>query len=98
MKTSQIKFIKCPHCGYEYHPGELFLPGELIGQPNQILRDQEGKIVYVDYPEYKELTTKTDYICDKCNKPFIVEATVTYKSSEQEEALDFNTQETSLLD
>ena len=38
------------------------------------------------------------FICDYCNKPFIVEATVTYKTRAEEPEKDFSTQYVSLLD
>jgi hypothetical protein len=91
--------IRCPHCFREYLPGELFMPGSLIGQPQEIVRDGLGKIIYEDYgPETNEPCLVEHYICDECEKPFIIEATVTYKAKEEAPENDFSTKYVSLLD
>ena len=91
--------IKCPHCGCEYLPGEIYMPGSLIGQPDEVIRDSFGKIIYEDY--YTE-TRRPDYtehfICEKCEKPFVIEATVTYRAKEEAPENDFSTKYVSLLD
>jgi RNase P subunit RPR2 len=38
------------------------------------------------------------FTCEYCNKPFVVEATVTYKSREEEPEKDFSSKYVSLLD
>lgn len=52
MSTTPKQFvaIKCPHCGYEYLPAELFIADDLVGTPesNGVVRDALGKILYVD--------------------------------------------------
>lgn len=100
MKTNteqKLQVIKCPHCGYEYLPGELFLPNNFLGQPKKPIRDALGKILYVEYYEDKELDTTTKYICDNCDKLFITETTMTFKTKAEEEELDFTTEYTSLI-
>lgn len=74
MKT----IIKCPYCDYEYVPGEIFLPNWLIGQPKEVERDCYGHIIYSD--DITDL--KEEYICDKCNKCFIVEANIKFNAFE----------------
>jgi len=99
MKTSSIKpIIKCPHCGYEYAPSEVFLPGELIGRSDSVIKDALGKILYIDYDEGEEPEQVEHFECEGCGKPFIVEATVTYKTKPEEEELDFSDTSVSLLD
>ena len=71
------KIIKCPHCGTEYLAAELFLKNDLLGNPKDIERDVEGKIIFVDGPE--ECFT-TRYTCDGCNKLFEVTASVEYNT------------------
>ena len=39
--------IKCPHCGYEMIPAEIFYPDSLLGTPKTIVRDALGKIIYL---------------------------------------------------
>ena len=102
MKTQiphKTPVIRCPHCGAEYLPGEIFLPGALIGQPDDIVKDSLGKIIYEDYStEDREPSMVEHFICDYCNKPFIIEASVTYRTKEEAPENDFTTKYVSLLD
>jgi DNA-directed RNA polymerase subunit RPC12/RpoP len=91
--------IRCPHCFREYLPGEIYMPGDLIGQPQDIVRDTLGKIIYEDYgPVENEPTLVTHYVCDECEKPFVVEASVSYRVKEEAPELDFSNKYVSLLD
>jgi transposase-like protein len=90
--------FKCPHCGAQYLPGEIYIPGALIGQPEDLVKDSLGKIIYEDYKEGKEPDMFEHYICDYCDKPFVVEATITYKTMAEATEKDFSTQYVSLLD
>ena len=102
MKTQishKTALIRCPFCGAEYLPGEIYMPGALIGQPDDVVKDYAGKIIYEDYfTETREPDMTEHYICDYCNKPFVVEATVTYKAKEEAPENDFTTKYVSLLD
>lgn len=91
--------IKCPHCGMEYLPGEIYMPGALIGQPDEIVKDGLGKIIYEDYttPE-RQPDPIEHFTCESCNKPFVIEATVVYKVKEEAPERDFSSQYVSLLD
>ena len=97
--THKTSVIKCPHCGAEYLPGEIFMPGSLIGQPDELVKDSLGKIIYEDYstPEREPAMTE-QFVCEYCNKPFVVEATVTYKIQKEAPEKDFSTAYVSLLD
>ena len=91
--------IRCPHCGAEYLPGEIYMPGALIGQPDEVIKDSLGKILYEDYTtEAREPNMTEHFICDYCDKPFIIEATTTYKTREEAPERDFTTNYVSLLD
>ena len=91
--------IRCPHCGAEYLPGELYMPGSIIGQPDEVIRDSFGKIIYEDYTtETREPDLVEHFTCEYCEKPFIVEATITYKAKEEAPERDFSTNYVSLLD
>lgn len=91
--------IRCPHCGAEYLPGEVYMPGDLIGQPDDIVRDSLGKIIYEDYDsEDREPSLIEHFTCEYCDKPFIVEASITYKTREEEPEKDFSTKYVSLID
>ena len=96
--TRKSTNFKCPHCGAEYLPGEVYIPGALIGQPDDLVKDSLGRILYEDYQEGREPDLIEHYICDYCSKPFIIEATVTYKTMMEEPERDFQSQYVSLID
>ena len=96
--TRKTPILKCPHCGAQYLPGELYMPGALIGQPEDIVKDSLGKILYEDYTEDNEPNMIEHFICDYCDKPFVVEATITYKTMAEEPERDFQSQYVSLID
>jgi len=90
--------IRCPHCGYEYVPAEIFMPGDLVGKTDQVIRDALGKIIYQDYEDGEEPLAVETYCCDNCGKEFLVEPVIQYKVKKQVEELDFSDQSVSLLD
>jgi hypothetical protein len=91
--------ITCPHCKAEYLAGEIFMPGSLIGQPTDIVKDSFGKIIYADYePEDRKPDFTEHFVCEYCDKPFVVEATITYKSMVEAPEADFSQKYVSLLD
>lgn len=97
--SHKTSVIRCPHCGAEYLPGELYMPGSIIGQPDEVIRDSFGKIIYEDYAtETREPDLVEHFTCEYCEKPFIVEATITYKAKEEAPERDFSTNYVSLLD
>ena len=88
--------IKCPFCGAEYSPSEIFMPGELIGKADNVIKDPTGRILYTEWAEEPEATER--FVCEQCEKTFVVEATISYKTRAEEEEADFDNLETSLLD
>lgn len=102
MKTiipHKTPVIRCPYCGSEYLPGEIFVPGSLIGQPSEVIRDSFGKIIYEDYDsEANEPALVEHFTCENCEKPFIIEASVTYRTKEELPENDFSTEYVNLLD
>jgi DNA-directed RNA polymerase subunit RPC12/RpoP len=96
--SHKTPIIRCPHCGAEYLPGEIYMPGSLIGQPYEVIRDSFGKIIYEDYADLKAPDMTEHFICESCNKSFVIEATVTYKAKEEAPENDFSTKYVSLLD
>lgn len=89
--------ITCKHCGAQYLPGEIYMPGAFIGKPEDIVKDSLGRILYEDYQANNEPDMVEHYTCDFCNKPFIIEATLTYKTSAEVPEKDFTTAYVSLL-
>lgn len=82
----------------EYTPADIFMPGDLIGEPENVVKDALGKIIYQEYDKDNEPGQVEHFVCDACGKPFTVEPIITYKVKKEDEALDFKTQESSLLD
>lgn len=72
--------IKCPECGYEYLPCEIYYPQDL-GNAHNIVRDMEGKILYYDGGN---IDTSAEYKCDNCNTFFRVEAKINFSSFKDE--------------
>ena len=97
LTTRKTPIISCPHCKAQYLPGEIYMPGALIGQPDDLVKDALGKILYEDYPDGKEPDMLESFICEYCEKPFVIEATVTYKTYEEAPEKDFTTEYVSLL-
>ena len=91
--------ISCPHCKAEYLPGEIYMPNSIIGQPDEVVKDSFGKIIYEDYytPEREPALTES-FTCEYCDKPFIIEAVVSYKTMTEAPEKDFKNQYVSLLD
>lgn len=99
QKVDKKSIISCPHCRAEYLAGEIYMPGAIIGQPPEIVRDSLGKIVYVDYQKEDNMPNMIEsFVCEYCDKPFVVEATVTYKSMQELPENDFSSPYVSLLD
>jgi hypothetical protein len=96
--TRKTSIIKCPHCSAQYLPAEIYMPGAMLGRPDDLVKDALGKILYEDYREGAEPDMTEHFVCDYCDKPFIIEATLTFKSMEEAPEKDFSTQYVSLLD
>lgn len=89
--------IKCPHCGAEYLPCEIFYPKHLLGVPENIIKDPLGKILYVEWRENYAADLTESFVCDQCNHSFVVSANISYKAEKEAEILDFGCVETSLF-
>lgn len=74
--------IKCPYCGREYFPSEIYYPKDFFGNPEDIVRDLEtGEILSCSGTG---MDTHEEYICDNCGKTFVVDATIDFKVSTYE--------------
>ena len=62
--------IRCPHCGAEYYAEEIFVGDEFLGT-RFATKSSKGKIEHTvgNKPELE-----SSYVCDFCNKKFIVKA------------------------
>ena len=67
--------IKCPNCGWEYLPGEIYLPKHFLGQPKEIERTIDGKILlhYGTDPDLNEI-----FRCEHCGKTFEIAAEMSF--------------------
>lgn len=78
--------IRCPKCGREYLPGEIFLPNSFLGQPKQIIKHPtEGTILAFDG---EDMDTKETFQCENCGTKFNVDAVVTFKVGEVKNSSD----------
>ena len=72
MKQNLIT-IKCPNCGREYLPVEIYLPNQFFGNPKSIVRDDKN-ITFVD----DLYNLDEEYMCDSCNTKFKVHAHLSF--------------------
>lgn len=71
MKKEKMVTIKCPFCGCEYLPAEIYIPDAMIGHPKYIEKDINGKILNCYGKMYDPIEY---YTCDKCNTRFKIKA------------------------
>lgn len=70
--------IRCPHCGWEYLPAEIYYADDFLGKPENIIKTEEGNVLGFDGEDMNTLET---YCCDHCGKSFTVDASVTFKTA-----------------
>lgn len=70
--------IRCPECGWEYLPGEIYFPTDFVGKPTNVIKDEEGNVLGFDGEDMNTLET---YTCDHCGKTFNVDASVTFRTT-----------------
>ena len=92
--------ITCPFCKAQYFPGEIFMPGALLGHPSEVVRDDTGKIIFVDFHEENKLpTARETFVCEYCHQPFDVEAGyISYKAKESAPETNFKQEYVPLID
>lgn len=82
MKDKKFLRIKCPNCGREYLPAEIYIPNAFFGRPNNIERDSFSGAIRDFYG--KDMDLVEHYICDNCNTPFKVSAKVQFVTTEED--------------
>lgn len=85
--------IKCPYCGAEYLPQELYIPSDFLPKFDDIVKDNSGKIIAV---YEKPIHGHEEYTCDYCSHRFSIDANVEFNTSEVKEH-DFNFDHETLL-
>ncbi len=84
----KLNVIKCPNCGAEYLPVEMFIPDNFFGRPVHIERNEQNQII--DTVGYS-MKTNTKYICDYCDMPFRISTKLQF-STKAETKLDFDSE------
>ena len=73
-----MEFIKCPYCGREYTPSEIYIPRYFFGMPYNIMRNDAEEIIGFNGTE---MDLKESFTCDKCNNLFTVECDLNFKTN-----------------
>lgn len=79
------KIIKCPYCGAEFLPAEIYYPEDFLGEPVDIVKDENGEIVTFDGTN---MNLEETFVCTHCDKEFLVTASVEFET-EKKETIDF---------
>ena len=86
MRKSKDIRIKCPFCGAEYLPAEIFIPKCFVGNPESIDKNHYTKCIESYFGKNMDLVER--YKCDNCDTTFKVVARVQFNTIIEEE-LDF---------
>lgn len=82
MRERKPIYIKCPNCGREYLPAEIYIPNYFFGKPTHIERDANtGKIINF---YGTDMDLNETYQCDRCNVPFKITARLQFQTVEQD--------------
>lgn len=76
--AKQASKIKCPKCGYEYLPSEIYLPNTFFGKNYRIDRDENGKIVNFSG---EKMNLNESFECWNCHTAFKVHTVVMFQCS-----------------
>lgn len=71
MKKMYI--IKCPKCGWEYLPEDIYV--SILGNPGNEVRDENGKIMFYDGDT---MDLHEEFTCEHCNCTFSVDMKPTF--------------------
>lgn len=69
MKSKKLEVIKCPVCGKEYLPCEIYLPNSFFGRPKAIYKDGFGRVEGI---LGSDMDLRETFTCEDCNTPFSV--------------------------
>ena len=72
-----MNIIKCPVCGAEYLPEEIFYPDSVFNKNLKVVRDEEGKIVFFNKNESFNL--EEEFECEHCGTLFRVKGDTKFK-------------------
>ena len=86
MRKAKEIIIKCPVCGAEYLPAEIYIPNSFIGKPECIDKNYLTKKIDSYFGKNMDLIER--YKCDNCDTVFKIIAKVQFLTVEEKE-LDF---------
>lgn len=83
---NDVATIKCPYCGQEYLPSEIYSPDAFFGKPKEVFRNPDGTIDFYigEDPDYNEV-----YICDNCNHKLDISAKLAFTVGAYNEPEEF---------
>ncbi len=74
---SKLTIIKCPICGAEYLPEEIFYPDSVFNKNLNVVRDEEGKIVFVNEDSF---CLTEEFECEHCGATFLTKGKVNFQT------------------
>lgn len=74
----EFNYIKCPYCGREYLPSEIYIPEYFFGKQFNIVRNDEQQIVGFNG---KDMDLKETFTCENCENIFEIESQITFKTT-----------------
>ena len=74
-----FKVIKCPHCGREYVPAEIYYPNSFFGRPKVVYLDNDRHVISIDGDD---MDLYEEYTCDDCRTVFRVKADIDFTTEE----------------
>lgn len=78
-----MNLIKCPYCGEEYLPEEIFISEDFKNIVKNITKE-DGKIVFYLGDSWADNPIKETYECDSCAHSFKVYADLVFKTEKDE--------------
>lgn len=71
-----MEILKCPKCGREYLPAEIYIPEVFFGKPDYV-HVENGKIVNFSGTD---MNLEETYCCDDCDTTFIVTSKISFRT------------------
>ena len=70
-----IPIIKCPVCGRNMLPSEVFLPNSFFGKQSDITRNNSGEI---EFYLGDDMDLDEEYVCDSCLSKLKIHANLSF--------------------
>lgn len=79
---TEKQIIRCPFCGAEYVPSEIYYPDDFLPDVSDLTKDAGGKIIAC---ASKPMNLEEEYVCDYCGHAFTAVADVVLSAKKCEE-------------